>query len=212
MPRIIKCKGERPSPEALQAAVSVIAQDGIVAIPTETFYGLAAYPFSEKALKRIFALKNRPPEKPLLLLIGELQMLGQVVKEIPPLAQRLVSKFWPGPLTLIFTAKKNLPLALTAGTGTVAVRLSPHPVPREISLSLGAPITGTSANLSGAPPARTALEVAQNLPDIDLILDAGPTPGEKASTILDVTGPSPRLIRKGIISWEEIKAYLETKD
>ncbi len=212
MARIIKCKDTRPSTEALQAAVSIIAQEGVVAIPTETFYGLAAHPFSERALKKIFVLKKRPPEKPLLLLIGELQMLGQVVKEVPPLAQKLLHKFWPGPLTLIFPAQAHLPHALTAGTGTVAVRLTPHPVPREISRLLGHPITGTSANLSGAPPARTALEVAQTLPALDLILDAGETSGQTASTILDVTGPSPRLIRKGVISWEEIKAYLETKD
>ncbi len=211
MVRIIKCAGKRPSPEAIQAAVSVISQEGVVAIPTETFYGLAAHPFSERALAKIFSLKRRPPEKPLLLLIGEVELLAAVAREIPPLAKTLIKRFWPGPLTLIFPAQEHLPQALTAGTGTVAVRLSPHPIPREISRLLGSPITGTSANLSGAPPASTALEVAQSLPGVDLILDAGKTPGQAASTIVDVTGAKPRLVRKGVISWEEIKAYLGTK-
>ncbi len=210
MSHIIKVDSKRPS-VCLERAVSVLKDHGVVALPTETFYGLAVDPFSPRALKKLFVLKKRPVQKPILVLIGKLEMLSLLVKEVPPLAKPLIARFWPGPLTLIFKAQRHLPLELTAATGTIAVRFSSHPLPIRLSCLFEAPITGTSANLSGFPPPVEASEVAEMLPGVDLILDAGPTGGGKPSTIVDLTTPEPRLVRAGKISWEEIRLIWQTK-
>lgn len=204
MPAIIRVDPKEPSPETLKAAVSVLKADGVVALPTETYYGLSANPFSLKALERIFALKKRPAEKPLLLLLGHRDMLWEVAAELPSWSEPLMTRFWPGPLTLVLRARPGLPRALTAGTGTVAVRLSSHPVPTKLALLFGYPITGTSANRSGSPAVTIAENVSRELPEIDLILDGGPTPGGAPSTIVSLLSYPPRLLRSGQISFESI--------
>ncbi len=205
MAKIFSVDPKNLPPEVIKAAVSVLKSGGVVALPTETYYGLAVDPFSESAVQRLFRLKKRPQEKPILLLLGSWEMLALVVAEIPLWAQRLMQRFWPGPLTLVFKARKDLPASLTAGTGTVAVRLSSHPLPTYLSQSFSKPITGTSANLSGAPPATSAIEVKRIFPEVDLILDGGETPGGAPSTIVSVTEFPPRLLRPGKIPWTEIQ-------
>ncbi|NPA49586.1 MAG: threonylcarbamoyl-AMP synthase, partial [Thermodesulfobacteria bacterium] len=190
--------------EALRAALKALKEGKVVVIPTETFYGLAVDCQNEEALKRLFALKRRPEEKPVLLLVGDLAQLEEVVREITPLARKLIAAFWPGPLTLVLEARPGLSSFLTAGTGKVAVRLSSHPVPRRLALSFGRPITGTSANLSGKPPARSVAEVLAQLPGVDLVLDAGVLPARAPSTIVDASGEAPVLLREGEIPWAEI--------
>ncbi|OAQ21035.1 L-threonylcarbamoyladenylate synthase [Thermosulfurimonas dismutans] len=200
MKRTIKAE----SPEALDEAVKILSSGGVVAFPTETFYGLAVDPFSESAVKRLYALKKREPGKPVILLIGDLEDLKQLVTEIPKIAQELAARFWPGPLTLVFRARPEVPPWITGGTETIAVRLSSHPVARKLPQLFGKPITGTSANPSGQPPARTAEEVEGYFPRIDLVLDGGPSPGERPSTLVSVVEGKPVLLRPGVIPWEEV--------
>ena len=181
-------------------AWTVLKLNGILAVPTETFFGLAVNPFQEEALDRLFALKGRGSEKPVLVLVGGREMLHQVVREIPEAARQLMEKFWPGPLTIIFPSLSHLPRRLTAGTGTIAVRQPRQPLACRLISALGFPITGTSANRSGRPPLVGAAEVAAEFgAGVDLILDAGPCPGGLPSTIVDVTGASLRLVRSGAI-------------
>ena len=178
----------------------VLNQNGVVAVPTETFFGLAVNPFQEEALDRLFALKDRDPEKPVLVMVAGPEMLNQVVREVPGPARRLMEKFWPGPLTIIFPSLPHLPRLLTGGTGTIGVRQPRQNLTCRLIAALGHPITGTSANRAGHRPCIRADEIAREFGEgVDLILDAGPCPGGLPSTIVDVTAASPRLVRAGAI-------------
>jgi len=174
-------------------------------VPTETFYALAVNPFQAEALVRLFALKNRAPEKPVLLLVDGPERLNQVACEVPGLARRLMEKFWPGPLSIIFPSRPDLPRLLTGGTGTIAVRQPRQALTCRLIAALGFPITGTSANRAGGRPLVQADEVAREFGDhLDLILNAGPCPGGLPSTIVDVTNSPPRLVRAGAIPAAEL--------
>ena len=137
----------------IQRVSQVILQGGVAAFPTETFYGLGADVQNEEALQKVFRLKDREENKPLLLLIGEKEWLSGLVRKISPVAERLIEGFWPGPLTLVFEASSHLSNLLTAGTGTIGVRISPHPIAQALVQAVGRAITATSANLSGQPSA-----------------------------------------------------------
>lgn len=192
-----------------RAAGRVLTQGGIVAVPTETYYGLGVNPFDRRAVDRLVELKGREEGKPLLILIGEWAQLSTLVQKVPPIAQLLMNTYWPGPLTIVLAARPTLPDNLTAGTGTVGVRLSGCAPLREILRQTG-PVTGTSANRAGAPPAQTAQEVRQAFgEDIDLIVDAGCTPGGLPSTVIDARD-TPRLIREGAIPRQTLGNVLQT--
>jgi L-threonylcarbamoyladenylate synthase len=194
----------------IRKASRLIQQGGVAAFPTETFYGLGADARNEEALQKIFRLKGREENKPLLLLIGERDWLSELVRNIPPIAERLIEKFWPGPLTLVFAALPGLSNLLTAGTGTIGVRISPHPIAQALVLAVGRAITATSANLSGQPSTSLAVDVSRFLGGkVDLVLDSGQTPGGMGSTILDVSGPAPKLIRPGAISQGELASFIK---
>jgi L-threonylcarbamoyladenylate synthase len=181
-------------------ARTVLKRYGVIAVPTETFFGLAVNPFQEEALSRLFALKARPTDKPVLLLVAEPKMLHELAQEVSAPALRLMEKFWPGPLTIIFPSRPHLPRLLTSGTGTIGVRQPRQALTCRLIAALGGPITGTSANRAGRPPLVRAAEVAREFGEaVDLILDAGPCPGGLPSTIVDVTQASPRLVRAGAI-------------
>ena len=181
-------------------ARAVLKRNGVIAVPTETFFGLAVNPFQEEALVRLFALKDRDPGKPVLLLVNGPEMLNQVACEVPDLARRLMEKFWPGPLSIIFPSRPHLHRRLTGGTGTIAVRQPRQAVTCRLIAALGFPITGTSANRAGGRPGVRADEVAREFGDhLDLILNAGPCPGGLPSTIVDVTQSPPQLVRAGAI-------------
>jgi len=150
-------------PPAIAAAAQVLRQGGVVAFPTETYYGLAADVGNEYALERIFLLKERQQGKPLLTLIAERAQLSSLTLVIPSPYERLMAAFWPGPLTLLFPARPELSAFLTGGTGTVGARISSHPVAREFVAAFGAPLTATSANRSGMPAACSAEEVRAQL-------------------------------------------------
>jgi len=198
--------------KVIQEASQVILSGGVVALPTESFYGLAVHALNEKAIERLFVVKGRREDNPLLVLIASTDTLDSYAVRVSNTARKLVASFWPGGLTMVFFANPNLPSSLTAGTAKIGIRLSSHPVPTELARAVGAPITGTSANRSGQPSCSTAAEVMEALGgDIDLILDGGRTPGGKGSTVLDVTFDPPVVLRDGIVSREELKPFLSNE-
>lgn len=178
-----------------------------MAVPTESFYALAAGVTDTQAIDRVQAIKGRSGTKPILLLIGDPSHLQGLVASIPMAAEALMKQYWPGPLTLIMPAAGHLPEPLTAGTGTIGVRLPACPLLAPLLQAVG-PMTGTSANRSGAPPAETAEEVEAAMgAELDLILNGGRTPGGRPSTIVNTAGPV-RLIREGPIPCEDIERVL----
>ncbi|GMR05115.1 MAG: hypothetical protein BMS9Abin23_1051 [Thermodesulfobacteriota bacterium] len=191
--------------DAPDRAIAILRNGGIVAYPTETFYGLGADPFNMDAVKRLFALKGRPPEKPLPLIIKDRPMLSGLVEEVPRPAEILIKRYWPGPLTIIFMAKENVPESITAGSGKVAVRVSSGEACRLLLEGFNSPLTSTSANPSGKAPARSAGEVLEYFNgSIDLLIDGGGLAGELGSTIVDVTGGRPCIVREGAVPTQEI--------
>jgi L-threonylcarbamoyladenylate synthase len=189
---------------------SVLQRSGLVAIPTETFYGLGVNPFDARAVDRLRAVKGREDAKPILVLVASINDLSAFVEQVPPAASLLIEGFWPGPLTILFPARASLPHALTAGTGLVGMRVSSCRPLCELLTRVG-PLTGTSANRAGAAPARTAEAVQQALGDaVDLILDAGPTPGGLPSTVVDAHH-SLRIVREGAIEGSLIEARLHQR-
>ena len=188
----------RPAPADLKTALRVLRDGGLVAFPTETFYGLGALALDEAAVARVFQAKGRPGDKPLLVLVDSVAMVERLAREVPDRARRLMARYWPGPLTLVLPARADLPRALTAGTGTIGVRLSGHPVARALVQAAGAPVTAPSANPHGGASPRTANDVLAALgPHVDLVLDGGPTPGGPASTVLDLTRTTVVILRAG---------------
>jgi L-threonylcarbamoyladenylate synthase len=185
----------------------VLGKSGLIALPTESFYGLAVAPFDEQALAKLWQIKGRSQGKPILVLIGDRSQLEPFVRIVPRAADVLMNAFWPGPLTIVFAAAHGLSNAVTAGTSSVGIRLSAWQPLVDLLRRVG-PVTGTSANREGMPPPRTAEEVRSNLGDaVDLIVDAGPTPGGPPSTVIDVRGPI-RIIRNGSIERTVIEARL----
>jgi L-threonylcarbamoyladenylate synthase len=184
----------------MRQAAAILRQGGLVAFPTETFYGLGAAGLDAAAARRVFAAKGRPASMPLLLLVDSLAMAASVAAEITPRARELMERHWPGALTLILRATPSIPTEVTAGTGTVGVRVPAHAVARALVRALGEPVTAPSANPTGASPPVTAAEVLAQLDGaVDLILDAGATSGGAPSTVLDVTVEPPRVIRQGAV-------------
>lgn len=191
--------------EAILQASSYIRNGGIVAFPTETYYGLAVDPFNEKALHRLFEFKKRPSSKPILTLIERVDQLAQLVDFIPSQYQRLIDEFWPGPLTLIFPAKQDLSFVLTGGTATVGVRISSNPIAQSLVSKCGFPVTATSANLSGEKPASSPEEVREQFgSSLDFIIEGGETPGGSGSTIIGTDGEGLTVIRSGVIKTSQL--------
>lgn len=188
-------------------AARIIADGGVIAFRTDTFYGLGADPFNREAIVRIKELKGREEAKPILLLISDVNELDRFTNNSQFLRMIAVGH-WPGPLTLIGGARPELPGELTAGTRTIGVRLPDDENVRSLVRACGGALTATSANLSGQPPARTAKEVENCFPEeIDLIIDGGEVTATQASTVLDLSGPKARLIREGAISREELGEF-----
>ncbi|MCL6639750.1 MAG: threonylcarbamoyl-AMP synthase [Candidatus Rokubacteria bacterium] len=191
----------RPDPTVLARAAEALSGGALVAFPTETFYGLGAAALDAGAVRRVFEVKGRPESRPLLVLVDSEAMVDTVAAEIPARARALMARHWPGPLTLVLRARPTVPAEVHAGTGTIGVRLSPHPVATGLVRALGAPITAPSANITGQPPPTEAGTVVRDFDGkIALVLDAGPTPGGPPSTVLDVTVDPPRLIRAGAVA------------
>jgi len=186
-------------------ATKIISEGGIVAFPTESFYGLGVDATNSHAINKVFQIKKRDRNLPILILISSLRDLPRYAVHIPSRAKRLGKKFWPGGLTMVFQASPVLSSALTSNTGKVGIRISSHPIANAISKSLNVPITATSANISGMAPCIKADQVVEWFNNgVDLILDGGETQGKHPSTILDVTIDPPLIIREGIVKLEDI--------
>jgi L-threonylcarbamoyladenylate synthase len=200
-----------PEPEAIARAHEVIRRGGVVCFPTRCLYGLGADALDTAAVERVFEIKQRPSDMPLLVLIGRSAQLAELAERVPPMAQLLMDRFWPGRLTLVMEARSIVPARLTAGTGKIGIRLAAHPVARALVEALARPITGTSANLSGAGGCRQIAELdSQIARQVDLILDGAPLKGGVGSTVVDVTGENPVVIREGEISKPEILAAIKS--
>ena len=202
---------EAPQRDAIQEAAKWILNGGLVAIPTDTLYGLAADPWSREAVARVFAVKGRAAERALPLIAADGAQVAAHLGSLPPAGQRLADQFWPGPLTLVIAAPLALAADVSGGSGTVGVRVPADAVARAICAEAGRPITATSANLSGEPATADPDQVERTLGDrIDLLMDTGTTRGGAPSTIVDVTGAEPRLVRAGAIAWDDIQQWLHS--
>ncbi|MBI5632588.1 MAG: threonylcarbamoyl-AMP synthase [Nitrospirae bacterium] len=199
----------RPSESGIDNAIRRLRQlldsAEIIAYPTETFYGLGVKYDQGDALERLYHIKQRPCDKAMPLIIGRPGLLTLLTPAIPPAAKKLIGKFWPGPLTLIFEACGNLSPYITAGTGKVAVRVPGPSFALELARHLDYPITATSANITGMPPAETADAVIDYFgSSVNTVVDSGKAPGNTPSTIVDVTGAEIRVVRQGKIPQEKI--------
>jgi L-threonylcarbamoyladenylate synthase len=200
MTRVVSVDARAPSSAALADAVAALRAGRVIAFPTETFYGLGAAALMPAAVRHIFEVKGRPEDKPLLVLVDSIAMVERLVVEIPERARALMVRHWPGALTLVLPARPDVPTGVTAGSGTVGVRHSAHPVAQALVRALGQPITAPSANPSGLPPPSTASEVVAYFPSgLAIVLDGGATAGGAPSTVLDVTVDPPRVLRAGAV-------------
>lgn len=196
------------NPEALQAA-EIIRSGGVIAFRTDTFYGLGADPLNVSAVRRIRELKGREESSPILLLISDLVEAGRFISHQSEVFNKVADRYWPGPLTLVGIARAELPVELTAGTGTIGVRLPDDEGVRTLVRACGGALTATSANISGKPPARNAEDVRNYFPQgIDLVLDGGEVTATQASTVLDLSGELARLIREGAVTYQELADLL----
>ena len=195
--------------EEIKSAVEKLSSGGVVGIPTDTLYGLAANLFDETALDRIYQIKGRPQKLALPVLISNTDQLEMVSDEISKISLKLARQFWPGPLTLVLPKKDTVSYIATGGLNTIAVRIPNHRVPLAIIEELGFPITGTSANLSGNPDLMPLESVERELGDhLDCLLKCGPPPLGMASTVVDVSSSEITILRDGVIKQSEIFACL----
>ena len=192
--------------QQIEQGIVILRRGGLVAYPTDTVYGLGAAINQPQAVKRVYAAKGRPSNSPLPVLLADVSQITDVADRVPASAQCFIRNFFPGALTLVLPRSKAVPAVVAGGGDTVAVRVPDHPVPLALIKGLGVPIVGTSANLSGRPSPLTAGEVENQLGKmIDLIVDGGRCPGGKESTIIDVTGETPVILREGAIPREELE-------
>ncbi len=196
----------RVSPDAalIRRAAQTIRDGGIVAYPTDTLYGLAVDPRNETAVERLYAVKGRPESSALTLIAAD-PAQARLAAEFTELAEALARRWWPGPLTIVMTATGALSPAALAGGRTVGVRVPDDAIAAALARETGFCITATSANRSGEPPPASAETIAQTLPDIDAILDAGPAPGGRPSTIVGAFDRNVTLIREGAVPWEDVR-------
>jgi L-threonylcarbamoyladenylate synthase len=192
--------------ESLPRIAETIARGGIIAFRTDTFYGLGADPFNGRALQRIKQLKSREATKPILVVISDTDQIERFIAERSSAFALLAERFWPGALTLIARAAPALPDEITAGTGTIGIRLPGDDNVRAFVRACGGALTATSANPSGREPSRTAADVERYFgADVDLIVDGGEAQADRPSTVVDASAPGPKLIREGAVPWFEIQ-------
>jgi len=207
-PSLIKVGSSKDFQATINRAADSLLSGGVVAYPTESFYGLAVDVTNEEAIKRLFFVKRRRAGSPVLILIPSVELLSQYAVRIPPIAHQLINAFWPGGLTLVFEAAPTVSPLLTGGTGKIGIRFSSHSVATALTRAVGAPISGTSANISGEPACRNAQEVLNSLGEgVSLILDGGETTGKVGSTVLDVTVHPLRILREGMVAKEQLEAF-----
>ena len=207
---LLKISPETPDLAAIRYAAEFIRRGELVAIPTDTFYGVAADPFNLAAVDQIYRVKGRPERRALPILVNSVAQAVSLSRDVPYTFHKLAAKFWPGALTLLVEASTGIPLKVTAHTGNVALRWPKSPIVDALINVVKGPITGTSGNISGQPACATAVELLVQLGDrLPLILDAGETPGNLASTIVKLGGNEWTVMREGVISEQSIRAAIE---
>lgn len=195
--------------ETRARAAEIIAAGGVIAFRTDTFYGLGVDPFNVEALRRVNGLKGRDGNKPLLVVISDAVEAERFLINKSQLFNSISGLHWPGALTIVVKAQPEVPDELTAASGTIGLRLPDDESVRSFIRTCGGALTATSANLAGEPPARTAEEVARSFSSgLDLIVNGGTSQGDRPSTVLDISGQSPRLIREGAVSLSELRDTL----
>jgi len=203
--KIVSVDAARPEADIVGQAVQAIRGGGVVVMPTSGLYGLGSDASDPQAVERIFAIKGREPGKPILVLIDTRDMLATVTRQVSPAAHALMDRFWPGKVTFVLWAAPGLPEGITGGSGKVGVRQVLHPVAAALVRALKRPLTGTSANLAGAGGCADVAHLAPVIIDgVDMVLDAGTLAGGAGSTVVDVTGKTPVLLREGAVTFEEI--------
>ena len=196
---------ERAAADGLHLAIEALAAGKVVAFPTDTLYGLAVDPRRSDAARRLFALKRRPAGQAAPLIAADTGQLELVAQRVTPLARRMAERWWPGPVSIVLDASPTLAPLLLGANGTVAVRVPAHALARRLAHDFNHPITATSANRSGEPPAADAAAVTAALGrDVALVLDGGPTAGGPPSTIVDARGDTPGLVREGVVPWNRV--------
>lgn len=205
-PRLIKVDPVNPSPAAIKQAAAVIKAGGTIAYPTRCLYGLGCDAFNAAAVAGLYTLKQRAAQKPILILIDHPGRLKRLVTHVPQIAADIMRQFWPGQVTLVFEAGRDVSVELTGGSGKIGIRLPGHPVASALAEAVAGPITGTSANLSGRPGCHRIRDLAPRIARrLDLILDAGPLAGGRGSTVVDVTEKNqPVILREGAVSARDI--------
>ncbi len=212
MTRVVKLSPLRPEKEVVEEIANVLREGGLCAFPTETVYGLGADGYNTDAVSKIFSIKRRPFDNPLIMHVSSKEMFDELVSDVPEIAYRLINFAWPGPLTLVVKKSRKVPNEVTAGLPTVAVRCPGHPIPLDLINALGRPIAAPSANLSGKPSPTNAKHVMEDLMGlVDVIIDGGETFFGVESTILDVTSDPPTLLRPGPIAVEDLARVLGTE-
>jgi L-threonylcarbamoyladenylate synthase len=203
--KIFRIDPEAPSKEIILEGAKILTSGGVILFPTLSLYGLGADAFSPSAIARVFEIKQRPVSKPLLVLVRDMDDLGALVKDIPEAAQKLMDRFWPGNITLVFEARDTVPENLCAGTGKIGIRMPFHPVAKALCQAFEKPITATSANLSGAAGGASLEDIHPSvIQGVDLVLDAGPLAGGAGSTVVDVTANPPKILRQGTVPTESV--------
>lgn len=206
---ILKISPEAPERQIVDYAANFIMRGGVVAVPTDTFYGLSADPFNLAAIGRVYEIKGRPESKALPILVSSVEQAVSLVRDVPDIFLTLTQKYWPGALTIVLEATHRLPLKVTGNTGRVALRWANSKVACEIINAVGGPITGTSANLTGMPACTNAADLIIQLGDrLPLILDSGDTRAVVPSTIVRLDGDEWMIIREGAIAENDIQKTL----
>jgi L-threonylcarbamoyladenylate synthase len=201
---VLDAHGEPPPPASIAAAVQALRDGDVVGVPTDTVYGLAADPWHSGAADRLFVVKGRPRRVELPVLVASAAQALELATSVPDGARRLMTRFWPGALTIVLPRREDVTADLGDEDETIGLRCPDHPVPLAVCRVLG-PIATTSANRHGSAPVTTATAIAANLPGVALVLDAGPC-DRPASTVVDATGEVPKLLRPGSIPWPDILA------
>jgi L-threonylcarbamoyladenylate synthase len=207
---LLRISPENPDPAAIRYAADFIRRGELVAIPTDTFYGIAADPFNLAAVEQIYRVKGRPETRALPILVNATTQALTMTRDVPYTFHKLAAKFWPGPLTILVEASTGVPLKITAHTGNVALRWPKSAIVNALIDRTRGPITGTSGNISGQPACASAIDLLEQMGDrLPLIIDAGETPGNLASTIVKLEGDDWEIMREGVITEQEIRAALE---
>ena len=207
--RVIKISKDNIEKELIEDAANIIKNGGLVTFPTETVYGLGANGLDAEAVAKIFKAKGRPQDNPLILHVHSMEGIKDLVTEIPEVSIKAMEKFWPGPLTILFKRSNKVPDIITAGLDTVAIRMPKNDIALELIKLSGCPIAAPSANISGRPSPTSSAHVIQDLMGkVDMIIDGGMTGIGLESTVLDLTGEMPMILRPGGVTLEDLRGII----